>query len=304
MLSAIVDDFSRIPGVEVQSLLRRDLFPKDSHPHFLRIDSAEEKKAFLGLAARADLTMIIAPEFDDTLVERCQWVEEVNGRLLGPSVSSIRMTADKYALGQHLKANGIPTPDCWLSIPKVPEYPLVLKPRFGAGSLETFLIRGPEEWPAFRGEKAPRDLIVQPFVPGQSASVAVLVGPKLQLALPAASELLSRDGRFHYLGGRIPLSEDLTSRAQRLAHQAIESIPGLNGYVGVDLVLGSFADASDDWLIEINPRLTTSYIGLRALAESNLAQALIDVTLGRKVQALKWRPGQVQFSTDGKVSRL
>jgi len=71
--------------------------------------------------------------------------------------------------------------------------------------------------------------------------------------------------------------------------------------VGVDLVLGSAPDGSEDWVIEINPRLTTSYIGLRALAEFNLAQALIDIVIGKEVKPLKWRKGQVQFSSDGKV---
>ena len=34
---------------------------------------------------------------------------------------------------------------------------------------------------------------------------------------------------------------------------------------------------SGDRVIEINPRLTTSYVGLRALARFNLAEALLAV---------------------------
>ncbi len=351
MLSAVVEDLSRIPGVEVQSVLNREFFPNDSDPSFLRIDPAEEDTTFLELAGKADYTLVIAPEFENILAERCQWVTEVGGHLLGPSVSSIRLTGDKYALGQYLKSHGLPTPYCGLvnstflesisrhgrqisnieqgitnaevsgtskfdipcstfEISSSPpwgkgeiEFPAVLKPRFGAGSLETFLVQGPEDWPGFRGEGRMKDMIVQRFVAGQAASVAILIGPKQKLALPAASQVLSADGRFHYLGGCIPLKEELTARAHRLACRAVESVPGLHGYVGVDLVLGSAPDGSEDWVIEINPRLTTSYIGLRALAESNLAQALIDIAVGKEVQPLTWRQGQVQFSSDGKVIR-
>jgi predicted ATP-grasp superfamily ATP-dependent carboligase len=302
MLSAVVEDMSRIPGVEVQSLLNEDLFPTDQGPHFHRIDPATEVERFRELAAQADYTLVIAPEFDDILAERCDWVGQVGGRWLGPSAASIRVTADKYALGQHLKRNGVPTPGCWLLTSDIPEFPAVLKPRFGAGSLEMFLVQGPEDRPGFRSDGRLKDMIVQRFVAGQPASVAILIGSKQRLAMPAASQVLSADGRFHYLGGCIPLPEKLTARAQLLACRAVESVPGLLGYMGVDLVLGSATDGSEDWVIEINPRLTTSYIGLRALAESNLAQALIDIVIGKEVKPLKWRRGQVQFSCDGRVS--
>jgi predicted ATP-grasp superfamily ATP-dependent carboligase len=146
-------------------------------------------------------------------------------------------------------------------------------------------------------------MIVQRFVAGQPISVAFLIGPKQQLAMPAASQVLSADGRFHYLGGCIPLPEKLRARARRLACQAIESVPGLHGYVGVDLVLGSSPDGSEDWVIEINPRLTTSYIGLRALAEFNLAEAMLSIASGKEVEPLKWRQGTVHFHSDGRVFR-
>jgi predicted ATP-grasp superfamily ATP-dependent carboligase len=144
------------------------------------------------------------------------------------------------------------------------------------------------------------NMILQRFVPGQATSVVFLIGPKQRLSLLPASQNLSDHGRFHYRGGTVPLPAELADRACRLAKQAIEQIPGLLGYVGVDLVLGSASDGSQDSVIEINPRLTTSYIGLRALAETNLAEALLSVVVGSQT-ALKWRSGQVHFCTDGKV---
>ena len=54
----------------------------------------------------------------------------------------------------------------------------------------------------------------------------------------------------------------------------------------------------EDQVIEINPRLTTSYIGLRALAETNLAEAMLRVADGDDV-VLRWREGAVEFTADG-----
>jgi predicted ATP-grasp superfamily ATP-dependent carboligase len=129
-----------------------------------------------------------------------------------------------------------------------------------------------------------------------AASVAFLIGVSKIVALPGTEQRLSRDGSFRYLGGLLPLTPDMSRRAERIARQAIDAVPGLFGYVGVDLVLG---DDGRDWAIEINPRLTTSYVGLRALAETNLAEVMLRLAEGGEPPALRWRAGPVEFSPDG-----
>jgi len=49
-------------------------------------------------------------------------------------------------------------------------------------------------------------------------------------------------------------------RAIDAALRTCNALPGLRGYIGVDLVLTE----SDAVVIEVNPRLTTSYLGLRS----------------------------------------
>ena len=145
--------------------------------------------------------------------------------------------------------------------------------------------------------------LVQEFVPGTAASVAVLVGPAGTVALAPAAQRLSGDGRFRYLGGTLPLPGPLAERAAALARRAVAAVPGLRGYVGVDLVLGEADDGRGDMVIEINPRVTTSYIGLRALAAGNLAAAMLQVVRGEPVGPLRWRRGRVTFTAGGLVRR-
>jgi predicted ATP-grasp superfamily ATP-dependent carboligase len=54
--------------------------------------------------------------------------------------------------------------------------------------------------------------------------------------------------------------------------------------------------------IEINPRLTTSYIGLRKLSQCNLMDTLIRVVDANEFAEPTWRVDDVSFSSEGQVS--
>jgi predicted ATP-grasp superfamily ATP-dependent carboligase len=279
MLSAVLADFGRVSGVEAVTL------PAEAG-----------REAFCELARSSDYTLVIAPEFAGLLAERCRWVEQAGGRLLGPTSDAVGLTADKLLTAHRLLSAGVQTPYCD-PFPGRGTFPAVLKPRDGAGSLATFLVRNQAELMSraeqARGEGWRGDFIVQRFAPGVAASVAFLLGPGRCVPLLPAAQHLSDDGRFRYLGGRVPLPDGLRERAVSLARRAVEAVPGLRGYVGVDVVLGD-----SDQVIEINPRLTTSYVGLRALAETNLAEAMLRVAEGENVVP-RWGAGEVRFGADG-----
>lgn len=302
MLAAVLTDLDQLPWLGTTTLLddHSELEWKKQSWNRVRV---ERRKSFSELARRADATLIIAPEFDEILFSLARQVEEAGGRLLGPSSAAIQLTADKLALGEHWLGRAVPTPVCfpWRPGQVIPNirFPAVCKPRFGAGSQATYLANNHDELQGCAVGSLSSALF-QPFVPGTSASVAFLIGPKQVHPLPPAFQILSSDGRFHYQGGRLPLPPDLAARAARLAWQAIEGLPGLQGYVGVDLVLGEAIDGRQDFAIEINPRLTTSYVGLQALANFNLAETMINVMRGEDILPLRWRAGSVSFGLDGR----
>jgi hypothetical protein len=306
MLSAIVEDFRCTPNVEVVTLLAPSV-PDMPLVQIHRI-AGNSQGLFQELAGRSDYSLIIAPESGGILQERCRWVEEAGGRLLGPSADAVRLTADKLALGGHLHDRGVPTPPCRPvsgALPGLGDFPAVCKPRHGAGSQATYLLQGSADVAACPARAAAEgyhgELLLQPFIPGQPVSVAFLMGPRQVLPLAPAEQDLSTDGRFRYLGGRLPLRPDLAARAVALGHRALAGVPGLLGYVGVDLVLGAAADGSTDAVLEINPRLTTSYIGLRRLAWVNLAAVLLGIVQGKETGRVEWRSTEVTFSSDGAV---
>src|SRR5690349_15789190 len=134
MLRAVAEDFASLPDVHVMTLVDRALSLQVGH-ECRSITPGEEEAAFRSLAARADWSVVIAPECADILATRCQWVTEAGGRLLGPSVAAVRLTSDKLALGRLWTDCGIATPPTWENAADVTAHgPLVCKPRSGAGS--------------------------------------------------------------------------------------------------------------------------------------------------------------------------
>ena len=303
MAGALCEDFAAL-GAEVTTLVDARL----SGPVIggaMRISSvAEERDALARLAKAADWTIVIAPETAGSLLERCQWVQQAGGRLLSPASATIELASSKQRTAAHLAKRGIAVPR-GLQIGEGFDaanlqagwFPAVLKPLDGCGSEDVRLVRSREELRAIGARHAWR---LEQYVPGLAASVAVLCGPSRAIALPACEQRLSHDGRFTYLGGRTPLKTPLDKRARRLALAAVASLPDPLGYIGVDLVLGDDANGRADHVIEINPRLTTSYVGLRALCRENLAAAMLAAAEGRE-PALSWHERVVEFSAGGAV---
>jgi tyramine---L-glutamate ligase len=58
--------------------------------------------------------------------------------------------------------------------------------------------------------------------------------------------------------------------AQAIAH----ALPDLNGYIGVDLMVEE-GDSPTLTVLEINPRLTTSYVGLQQATGLNISAELL-----------------------------
>lgn len=301
MLRAIVADFARCENCEVAFLLAggdSDFFSGLNARVEIYRNVPSRRAAFDRLAAAADWTLVIAPEINGELFAVARRVEHVGGRLLGPSPAFIAMASDKHRTAEHLRDRGIPAPRGQVfqpgELPRDVETPAVVKPLDGAGSLGVMLLQNQQDVStAFANPGSP--LRIESLQAGQPASVAVLCSPQGDFwPLPACEQKLSTDGRFSYLGGRAPIASDLNQRAQSLAVAAIQTFPAALGYVGLDLVLGDAPTATNDVLIEINPRLTTSYIGLRQLADCNLATAILQVAAGNE-PTLRFNTFQIEF---------
>lgn len=285
MLLALAEDLAELPAIKVYTLRDHRLPPLSLRAECRVVaDAAAHATAFDQLAAGCDATLLIAPETGGKLYELANRVELVGGRLLGPGTRLISLAADKQAACDHLARHGVPVPygqayQAGQSWPQGFPLPAVLKPRDGAGSCGVRLLREP-----LTNEAA--DLVcgcwrLEQFCPGLAASAAVIAGPAGHVVLPPCTQRLTQDGRFCYLGGSLMLDANLIGRAHRLVDRALRALPEPRGYIGFDLVLGE--QPSDDVVIEVNPRPTTSYVGVRRAVRENLAGLLIAAMRGEPI---------------------
>ena len=305
MLTALAKDLAALPEARVSILkdMRHDDLPLPSCEVREVQSQYEHDEEFRELAGTADFTLAIAPEFDGHLLHCLGMIAESGGNNLGCDTHFTKIAGNKQRTATRLANAGVPVPEAIMLEPeaaKLPaafEYPAVLKPVDGAGSQQTMLLSKasdeppPSVWPQ-RLER---------FCPGIATSVSLLCGPEQRLLLPPCRQHLSTDGKFTYLGGSRLMEAELARRATSLAERALNAMPPAYGYVGVDLVLGHDAEGSEDYVIEVNPRLTTSYVGLRAMTSINLTSAMVEIARGGIVPALEWNEERVEYFVDGTV---
>ena len=298
MIRALAADFAALEDTTVAVMREKRLPAIDGVENHLVARATAEMGTLETLAAEADWTVLIAPEFDGQLLARTRAAERAGGKLLSPSSQVVSLAGDKQAMAECLARHGVPVPRGMLLEPGEPlpidfPYPGVLKPRDGAGSLGVERVDRPEDRAV--GQTPMR---LERLCPGAAASVACLCGVDAILPLEPCLQNLSGDGTFSYRGGSLPIDVQRASRARRLAQRTIRALPNPTGYVGIDLVLADDPTGAGDVVIEVNPRLTTSYVGLRALCRSNLAAAMIAVAQGHPSE-LCWSAELMHFSAQG-----
>ncbi|MCH8828759.1 MAG: ATP-grasp domain-containing protein [Planctomycetes bacterium] len=312
MVTAVLSDLGRIANVRTVTLWDESMpSPGIAGVETVRVGTPEERKRqFDRLAAQADAVLVIAPEIDGNLARQLERVEFVGGRILGPSVEAVELTSDKLQLPAFLEECGIPTIPTRKYLPaellSASTGPVVVKPRFGAGSIDVQIFEPPFAAMSIppAAAVATTDRVVQPLIAGESLSVGVLASRRRSLIeiFPLADQILSDDGRLQYLGGRVPSrwnkNEIVVNAVRKIIEDLCRAVPGLDGYFGVDLILPDGEPAAP-LLVEVNPRLTTSYLGYRQLTRCNLAERLLFSET--QEQPIRWAAGPVNFHPDGRI---
>jgi tyramine---L-glutamate ligase len=264
----------RIPG------FCRETLPADE---VVCAGDGDHEAVYLSLLKRCDAVLLIAPETDGILSRLAEQAETEGIPLLGCSAAAVATAGNKAVCSRLFDLANLPAPKArtatFSAAARVAAQvgcPLIIKPLDGVGCEGVCRLDSlsdlPEILAVIRQSTTQEQILLQSLVNGTHASVSLLVAEGGCRPLSLNLQLIEAGAPFQYLGSRVPFLHPLSDQAIELASSAVGLIPGLKGYVGVDLVLAE----NHVELIEINPRITTSYIGLRQVATRNLARAIWD----------------------------
>jgi predicted ATP-grasp superfamily ATP-dependent carboligase len=308
MFLALLHDACRDPELDVTALVdaTRPLpLPARVRSRSVAVDA--EVDVLVAEALRAEMTIVVAPETDGLLARRVAAVRQAGGAVLASDATFLAVAADKQATVHALAAAGVPVPagrllaagDEW---PAGFCTPAVRKPSDGVGGEDLIVVPRGGRPPA----PVPRDTRLEVLAEGVPVGVSCLCGhgPPVPLA-PLRQRFVAGPGS-PYVGGEPLVDRGVQRRATTLAVRAIAAVTRAaggraRGWVGVDMILGPHADGRGDRVLEVNPRVTTSFVGHATAAATSLVRQSIDVAAGRTVTPAS-SPGAFQVLANGDCS--
>jgi predicted ATP-grasp superfamily ATP-dependent carboligase len=290
----------RIPG------LNRTTMPADE---VICVPQNGHEELYPSLLKRCDAALIIAPETSGILTALTEQAEKAGLPVLGSSSSAVTIAGNKASCHRLFRKAQLSIPQTrvarFASVSRSAgqlSYPLVIKPVDGIACEGACLIKRPSDLAsavkmARQGTSWNR-VMLQSFVSGTPVSVSLLKVGDRCLPLSLNRQLIEIGMPFKYLGSQVPFEHPRGILGVELACSAAALISGLRGYVGVDLILTEDTVS----LIEVNPRLTTSYIGLRQVCTANLAQLMWTASVNGSLPDRVSISGQVVIKKDDPAS--
>ncbi len=288
MLSAIVHDMALLSDIDLIILRDARLEPlidiiNNPHHHCIIIDNNHSfQQHYVCSINDADAVLIIAPETDGCLQNLQQAVLNQHKHLLGCQPTATQICTDKFVCHQQLIANNVLTPHTlpandWPLSPFNSPSGFIVKPRDGAGCIDTLFFAEPTELEAWLTSTSiiHDKMIIQPYIKGQTLSLTVLMDHHDSHVLAVNQQYIKREnGQFSFQGCSVNGITEVQfnlSNAVAIAQSIHLAIPGLWGFVGIDLIVTDI----DAYIVEINPRLTTAYVGLHKSLNLNPIQLLL-----------------------------
>ena len=258
-----------------------------------------------GNVANFKNAIFIAAENNNNLYNITKILEENNVNLYTSTSEACLKSSDKYETYESLPMN-IPQPksfrfkidpkgywkraienlhEKWQAEDPLTPLKLIIKPLMGVDCEDIVIIEKIEDLtldldkiftPGSR-------VLVQEYIEGTDISVSLISDGENAIPLSLNEQYIElKDDKGRYLGGKLPFENKYGDEALEIAKKAVESMEGLKGFVGVDLIIN--ADEKDIYsvyLLEINSRFTTPYVGLKQISNINIGDSIIKLIDGK-----------------------
>ena len=284
MLKALLDNLSRLNHVDVTVMLdwrQSEIFVKSDINAVIIRAKHDVNEEFARLVEQVDLVWPIAPEFDGILLALCQTVESLGKQLLTSPASAVAVAGNKFKTYELLNRSHIDSVPTRMLTPfdQFGHYPeldngWIIKPVDGAGCTDSYVVANQQDFERMLAGKGP--YVMQPHLEGKKTSLSCLFKQGCAWLVCVNLQNFELSNRQYHLID-IEVNQQLDfGRYQYLIDQIALVMPDLWGYVGIDLI----ETATQTWVLEINPRLTTSFSGIYEALGINIAGAVLQLVQG------------------------
>jgi len=298
MLRTIIEDFKKL-GFQITTLLdiRIDFLSQYLKADKIKLVNNNDDyiKIYTDCVKKSTYCFVIAPEFSNNLYNLTKIVKDNKKTVLSVDLDGICLGTSKLITYNFFLENKVNTPKTY-RIPLKKKFfdlefvhqkfdelgcPVIIKPEDGVGSESIFYFETKAQIIHFFEDSyekldLSRNYILQEYIDGEDLSASIINGvsskkPEAmnQIILSINAQIIKFKDSVNdsiYLGGFTPVVD------YELLKDSLEKIlksmdlSSFRGYFGIDFI--KKADNSI-YFIEINPRLTTSYIGIRNILEYN-----------------------------------
>jgi len=304
MLKSIITDFNEI-GFEVNTLLdyRINWLTQYLKTNYIvQVDKdVYYTKKFEEVLKDCEYCFIIAPEFSNILFNLTKIAKDMNKKILSVDLKGIKLGSSKIKTYEFFKTSNVNTPVTFL-IPKTESNfdfefifhkfneinkPIIIKPDDGVGAESIYyiekkdhLIKFSRNWNKYLDIN--RNYIIQEFIRGEDLSLSLirtrndryLLSDEYILGINAQLININKlKNEWQYLGGYTPIENHKQIKELILPLLKKLDLTAFHGYFGIDFIKST---NNNIHFIEINPRLTTSYVGIRNTLNLNPVELILN----------------------------
>ena len=246
-----------------------------------RLSSLKDKEAIvlksnskiynLDFLKKYDYILPILPEIDMSLYLYVKYLEMNGINAVISNSQTIKICSDKLKFHQFCQKKSLPSIETYQKYNNYLHNKLLLiKDRYGAGCSHIEITKNIKTSESIKADK-----VIQPYIDGDDYSVSIYFTKNNFYILTINKQILEyKNNRARLSSIIVNVKHPAYLKIIRLVSRVKDSLPGLYGFAGIDII----TKGSDIFIIEINPRLTTSFIGIYDTIGINI----IDLIASRK----------------------
>lgn len=275
MLQAVLNDLHKINYLDI-TVTRDSRLDKLLNVEQLLIIGQEDNvfSIWENCFKASDACLIIAPETDNILYKLHELAENNNCEVFGCNIKAIELCSSKVQCLIQLNKFDVLVPQTQILENSIHNsFPFVIKPDDGVGCENCYLIQSKSQLETIlQSQHDVSNWIKQEYISGIDASISVLIYNNHYMILSINKQgVYVVDDKFILSKLIVNEYSGLKERLKSEIKKILSAIPSLSGIIGIDIVVTK----ESVYVLEINPRLTTSYYGLSQSININPMEYLL-----------------------------